>query len=84
MPNEGQDVETQRELAAHAVEIEHMKKVVDDMVGQLRSVNDTLSQINKTLSEAKGGWKTLVYIGGASGIIGAALNHFLHSVQTRI
>jgi hypothetical protein len=40
----------------------------------------TLSDIEKTLSEAKGGWKMLMLLGGAGGVLGAALTQVLHSL----
>lgn len=38
---------------------------------QLKTINASLSSIHDTLSEAKGGWKLLMLVGGASGAIGA-------------
>jgi len=34
-------------------------------------IKKTLADIQKTLSEAKGGWKTLMYVGGAAAGVGA-------------
>ena len=44
----------------------HMTKQIDQMADDMRAVRATLDQ-------AKGGWKTLVVIGGVAGAIGAAL-----------
>jgi len=33
----------------------------------------TLTAIDKTLSEARGGWKVLMLVGGASSVVGASL-----------
>ena len=32
-----------------------------------------LAKINQTLSEAKGGWRTLLWIGGVSGVVGGVI-----------
>ena len=40
---------------------------------QLSQVNNKLDDIIKTLSEAKGGWRTLLIIGGAAGTLGALI-----------
>jgi hypothetical protein len=38
---------------------------MDKLVSDMEEVKKSLAEINKTLSEAKGGWKTLMAIGGA-------------------
>lgn len=41
---------------------------------QLARVEHKLDEVITTLSEAKGGWRTLMLIGGAGGVIGALLS----------
>ena len=72
------DIEAQRQLAAHSVEIVNMKKAQDDLVEEVRAMRATLTSIHTTLSEAKGGWKMLLFVGSAGGLLGAALNHIFH------
>jgi hypothetical protein len=38
----------------------------------MKSMNITISAIQATLSEARGGWRTLMWIGGAGAAAGAA------------
>lgn len=66
-------VQTARELATHANEIKHLQQDMDKLVQDMDQVKASLADIQKTLSEAKGGWKVLMYFGGAGGVVGGAL-----------
>jgi prefoldin subunit 5 len=57
-------MEQARELATHASEIRHLQDDMDKLVSDMEEVKKSLAAINRTLSEAKGGWKTLMAIGG--------------------
>jgi hypothetical protein len=52
------------------------------MVAEMAEIKTALQGIEKTLSEAKGGWKTLMAIGGGvsllTGIIGVAIGYWGH------
>lgn len=74
------ELQTARELATHAADIRHLQDDMDKLVTSVAAMQSTLSDINKTLSEAKGGWKVLMLIGGASGTVGAALVHLYQSI----
>ena len=73
-------IETARELATHASNIEHLQVDMDKMVKEMAEIKTTLQNIERTLSEAKGGWKTLMAIGGAvslvTGIIGIIIGYW--------
>jgi prefoldin subunit 5 len=64
-------LETVRELATHASDIKHLQEDMDKMLESMQSMQKSLSAINSTLSEAKGGWKVLMMVGGASGALAA-------------
>ena len=74
------DIMTARELATHASDIAHLQNDMDKLVASVAAMQKTLSDIEKTLSEAKGGWKMLMLIGGAGGVLGAALTQLLHAI----
>ena len=57
-------IETARELATHANDIQHLQADMDKMVQEMSEIKTAIQGIEKTLSEAKGGWKTLAAIGG--------------------
>ena len=71
-------LETVRELATHASDIKHIQEDMDKMLESLQTMQKTLADINTTLSEAKGGWKTLVMIGSMSSVVGAGLVQAVH------
>ena len=75
-------IETARELATHASNIQHLQEDMDKMVKEMAEIKMTLQNIEKTLSEAKGGWKTLMAIGGAvsliTGVIGVVIGYWSH------
>jgi len=54
------------ELAAQRRDIDRIMLRLDDMASSVQ-------KIEKTLSEAKGGWKALVWVSGVSGSFGAAM-----------
>ena len=56
----------ERELATHSVEIRHIQDDMDKMMADMSDIKKSLEAINLTLSEAKGGWKTLMWVAGAS------------------
>ena len=69
---------TQRELATHATEIKHLQADMDKLVEDMKQIKACLGEIKSTLSEAKGGWKTLMLVGGASAAIGGLITNLLH------
>jgi hypothetical protein len=58
-------VQTARELATHANDIKHLQDDMDRLVQDMASIKNCLADIQKTLSEARGGWKVLMWAGGA-------------------
>jgi prefoldin subunit 5 len=66
-------IQTARELATHASDIKHLQDDMDKMLANMKEMQTTLMAIEKTLSEARGGWKVLMLVGGASSVMGAGL-----------
>jgi len=54
----------QRDIGRHEAEIEFLQKEIVEMRAELK-------QITRILSEAQGGWKTLLLVGGAAGTLSA-------------
>jgi prefoldin subunit 5 len=73
-------ITTARELATHANDIQHLQEDMDKMVKEMQEIKLAIQSINKTLSEAKGGWRLLMAIGGAAsvvtGIVGLIIGHW--------
>jgi prefoldin subunit 5 len=76
------DIETARELATHAADIEHLQRDMDKLVESVAAMQKTLTDIDKTLSEAKGGWKVLMMFGGAGGLVGAMITQVIHALPS--
>lgn len=65
------EIETARELATHANDIKHLQDDMDAMREDVAAIRSSIESINKTLSEARGGWKVLMWAGGAASGISA-------------
>jgi hypothetical protein len=72
------EVATARELATHAADIDHLQKDMDKLIADMEDVKKTLGAIQSTLSEARGGWRAMMLLGGASSVVGAGLAQFFH------
>ncbi len=66
-------IQTVRELATHGADIKHLQMDMDKMVDNIDEIKEALRSINITLSEAKGGWKTLLIVGGIGASIATAV-----------
>ena len=66
-------MQTVRELATHSADIRHLQTDMDKMTKDMEEIKDAIREISKTLSEAKGGWKLLLIVGG----IGASVATFV-------
>jgi prefoldin subunit 5 len=73
-----QDLNMVRELATHAADIKHLQEDMNKILKQMESMQATLISISSTLAEARGGWKVLMMVGGASGALGAILVKLFH------
>lgn len=77
------DENLHRDIGKHDAQIEALQDHVDQLHADMRLVLSELQSIKTTLAEAKGGWRVLMWVGGAGGVAGAALhqlaNWFLHS-----
>ncbi len=62
------------DLGRHDAQIEALQEQVKQLHRDMQAMNETLMQINSTLSEAKGGWKTLLLVGGIAAAVGATFS----------
>lgn len=76
-------INTARELATHAADIAHLQRDMDKMSADMEEIKKCLASINNTLSEAKGGWRILMLIGGAAGTVGAGITQLAHYFWTK-
>lgn len=61
--------------------VESQAKQIDTLILQLREVNQKLGHIETTLSEARGGWRALMLVGGASAAVGSAFTWAVQHIK---
>jgi len=59
-------MELSRDIGRHDAEIEALQK-------EIAELRQEIKQISKILHEARGGWRTLMLLGGAAGAVGATI-----------
>lgn len=62
-------------------EFGRMEQEVKQLTAQMAQMQQTLDHINSTLSEAKGGWRVLMYVGGASAAVGGFIAWIFQHVR---
>jgi putative NADH-flavin reductase len=65
--------EIQRDLGKHDAQIDALERELREIKNDQRRIFEKLDCISQTLSEAKGGWKLFMIVGGASAAFGAFL-----------
>ena len=59
------DQNLQRDIGKHDAQIEALQAQVTQLHSDMREVLASLQEIRSTLDSAKGGWRTLMWVGGA-------------------
>lgn len=63
-------MELQREVGRHDAQIENLQM-------DMKQVKEDVHEIKLMLAEAKGGWRTLMAVGGLAAVIGASASKLL-------
>ena len=74
-------MQTIRELATHSADIKHIETDMDKMAKDIEEIKEALRSISVTLSEAQGGWKTLLIVGGIGASVATAVAWFIDMVK---
>ena len=74
-------MQTVRELATHSADIRHLQTDMDKMTKDMEEIKDAIREISKTLSEAKGGWKILLVVGGIGAFVATLITWFIDMVK---
>ncbi len=69
--------EVHRDLGRHDAQIESMQRRIDQLHADLNHVLAELQSINRVLSEARGGWKTLMAAAGLASALTAVIVKFI-------
>lgn len=76
-----QDARNAEDIARLQVEVKHMLENMAEMKRSLELMAAKVDTISQTLTEAKGGWRVLMLVGGAAGSIGAGLSWLVTHVK---
>tara|TARA_R110000868_G_scaffold239280_1_gene493730 strand:+ start:1671 stop:1928 length:258 start_codon:yes stop_codon:yes gene_type:complete len=74
-------MQTVRELATHTADIKHIQADMDKMVKDIEEIKEALKNIGVILSEAKGGWKLLLVVGGIGASVATLITWFIDMVK---
>ena len=74
-------MQTVRELATNSADIKHLQTDMDKMTKDMEEIKDAIREISKTLSEAKGGWKLLLVVGGIGASVATFVTWFIDMVK---
>ena len=74
-------MQTVRELATHSADIRHLQVDMDKMVKDIDEIKEALKNIGVILSEAKGGWKLLLVVGGIGASVATLITWFIDMVK---
>lgn len=70
---------SEREYGQLETTVKHLEDQLKEMNGELALLRKDIAAISTTLSEARGGWKTLMLVGGAASSLGATFGALVHS-----
>ena len=73
-----------RDLGKHEAEIESLRRELTLLREDMSEMNACLKSIKATMDEAKGGWRTLMFISGISAAVGAGLFKILSVASAMI
>lgn len=73
--------EIHRDLGKHDAQIDALNSQVNRMYVDMQQMMGQLTTIQQTLSEARGGWKTLMWVGGLSAAVGGLVAKVLAWLQ---
>lgn len=69
------DPSLERVIGGLEAQVHSMGNAIALLTNKVDTLDDKLDGVEKTLSEARGGWRTLIWIAGAAGSVGAALSY---------
>lgn len=76
------DNDLHRDIGKHDAQIEALQESVRLLHVDMQQMAIQLQTIQQTLSEAKGGWRTLMWIGGAGAAVGVTLYKIIAWIVT--
>lgn len=69
-------IQAQIDIATLETEVKHLTTAVNELKSLNQKIFRKLDETQDLLTEAKGGWKALMFLGGAGATLGAFLTWF--------
>lgn len=63
--------------------IGELKATVTILTAKVEKIEAKVDSVDRTLSEAKGGWRVLLLVGGAAGTVGAVMSWIVQHIPFR-
>lgn len=76
-PTQRELTEARLNIARLQVQVDHLTQGVEELQASNRQLTDKLDQVLLALSEARGGWRTLMLVGGAASTVGGLIAWFV-------
>ena len=61
-------------------DVAQIKQSMDDVKDRLRELERETASNTETLAQAKGGWRTLLLIGGAASLVGSLITQLVQGI----
>lgn len=66
-------IQARIKIAALETKVEGMGREIGELKGNIRDLIDVVGALREQMTEARGGWKTLMLLGGASATLSGAV-----------
>lgn len=73
--------QAQVDIGKLEVEVAHLRDDVAELKGMVKTLTDHVAGVTGQLSEAKGGWRMLMLLGGAAATLGAGVTWALTHIK---
>lgn len=74
------DTAFHRDIGRHDAEIEALEQTVERLTAAVEKLTAEVGKIQATLNEARGGWRMLMFLGGAGAALGLSLRELLEAI----
>lgn len=69
--------------STETAQVARLDERIKTMERDMREMSDKLDEVLKTLQEARGGWRTLMWLSGAASALGGAIVWLLSNFQLK-
>lgn len=74
------DQGVQRDLGGLETATKNLQTALERQGAEIAELRNDVHAIQVMLAEARGGWRTLMWLGGAGGLVGAVIGATLHAI----